>query len=534
MSWMRLAVVLALAATGCVKNVPKDDALAKAQAAHARGDLVGEALALRDACGFAKDDKDLCKRSAAAWVSAQTAVRAGAEKTCQSVETQGQVDACLAAIGEVRRMSPGDPQVAELATRAGKQHVAHCLAEAPAWETSIDDGLELIRCEDARMAQIGTPEYASHVASIRATTRDQLIALLRKPDVVAHHGASAELLAAAVCLAPTPELVAQAHSVRTTFSDRARASIDLHATTNTPLPDLCGVIAGALGGRGVCGPARDGAPSLTVVGEIALSPVEHAAFDTQESQEYVAGIIRFENPEYKPAVEAEQQARQARDQASSQYDRDRSLCDSASSALSSASNCSNCPEAQAKDRACGLASASESTKRQRESDYNEASSKLSRTNPIEERKDIRTAVYSVRHHSWHAGWKAHLRNDGKTIDVGGETEATDLETAGAPVAGVARDPLTPPGDRWFVPAIRNQVGTDLAKILDASLRRRASDLATSCSTGLVWSADYLECWARTNFWTATGAPPDALLRAATDTSDQKKGAAWPPLACLAP
>ncbi len=532
MSWKRLWMV-AMLATGCVRNAAKEDALAKAQAAHVRGDLAGEALALRDACGFAKDDKDLCKRAEAAWTTAQAAVRAGADKACVAVDTQAQTDACLVAIGEVRRMSPGDPHVAELATRAGKQHVAHCLAEAPAWETTIDDGLELIRCEDARSAQIGTPEYAQHVAGVRATVRDQLVALLRRPDVVAHHGASAELLTAAVCLAPTPELQQQASSVRATFADRARASIDLHATMNTALPDLCGVIATALGGRAVCGPARDGAPQLTVVGDIAIAPVEHSAFDTNESVEYVAGIIRFENPEYQPAVQREAQALRARDAARTQYDRDKSQCDSATSALSSVSSSCNgsCPEQHEKDRACNLASTSENDKRSRESDYDEARMRLSSTPPIAEKKDIRTASYTVRHHTWKATWHAHLRNDGKAVEIGGDTSASDLETAGAPVAGIARDPLTPPGDRWFVPDIRDQVGAQLAQILDGALRRRASDLATGCSTGLAWTADFLECWARSHFWSAAAATPDALLRAATDASDQKKGAAWPPLVC---
>ena len=531
------ASIAALAATGCTRNAGRDDALAKAQAAHARGDLVGEALALRDACGFAKDDKDLCKRASQAWIAAQGAVRQGAERACSTLETAPQtVDTCLAAIGEVRRMSPGDPEVAALAARAGKQHAAHCLAEAPAWQTTIEDGLELIRCEDARVAQIDVPEYTALIAQARASTRDQLIALLHKPDVASRHGATAELLGAAVCLAPTPDLGQQAAAARATFADRARASIDLHATTTTPLPDLCGVIASALGGRAMCGPARDGAPQLTVVGDITIQPVEHSAFDTTESVEYVAGIIQFANPEYQPAVSAEQSARSARDQADTQYRRDKSDCDSAEHSLSSVSSTCNsdCPEKRERDRACNLAQTSESEKSRRESEYDSARNHLSNTKPIEERKDIRTATYSVRHHSWRASWRAHLRNDGKPIEIGGDTSASDLETSGAPVAGVQRDPLTPPGDRWFVPAIRDQVGANLAQILDGSLRRRASDLATSCSGGLTWTPDYLECWARSHFWTATGAPPDALLRAATDASDQKKGAAWPPLACAAP
>jgi hypothetical protein len=446
-------------------------------------------------------------------------------------------DACLAAAAEIRRMTPADPHAAELAQRAGQQHVAHCRAEAPSADQDVDDGLELIRCEDARSTQVATPAYAATVAAARAHTRDLVLAILRKPELASRHGASAELLAAAVCLSPTADLVAQAAAERAVFADRARAAIDVHATVTPPLPDLCGVIERALGGRAACGPAHDGAPQLTVVGDIAIAAIEHSAYDTTETKEYVAGIIRTPNPEYPAAVQAEQLARQARDQARTQFERDRSQCASAESALAQVSNCNgSCTEQHERDRACNLAQTSENDKHGKESAYDDANARLSRTPPIDEREDRRTATYTLRHHTWRAPWRARLRNDGKAIDIGGEATATDLETGGAASASVPADPLTPPGDRWYVPEVREQVGAQLAQIVDASLRRRASDLAASCAGPFAWSAEYLECWARTHFWTGGGATaaPDALLRAATDASDAKRGAAWPALRCATP
>jgi hypothetical protein len=154
------------------------------------------------------------------------------------------------------------------------------------------------------------------------------------------------------------------------------------------------------------------------------------------------------------------------------------------------------------------------------------------TPPQLERKDIRTAHYTVRHHTWRATWHARLRNDGQGIADMGETIANDDETAGAPVAGVPADPLTPPGDRWYIAAIRDQVAQKMAAIVDAALKRRASDAVSGgCSGEVALTPDWLECWARARLWVGGADAPDALVHALTDAGDAKRGAAWPPLAC---
>jgi hypothetical protein len=532
---MKTMVVAAVLVAGCLGNPVRDAALARANAAHTRGDLVGEALALRDACNAARDDKDLCKRADQAWQTAQGASQQRARTACQGVDDPKSIDACLAAAGELRRLSPTDPEAARLVAPAAAKWRDHCVAEAPKWQTSLDDALDAIRCEDARAAQIALSSYDTDTAATRAAARGTLLQLLARPGFAARRGATSELLAAATCVAPTPDVAAQARAARAGFVETARAAIDLRAQTSQPLPELCGVVAGAIGERAACIAPRDGAPAITIAGDVTVAPVEHSAYETQEQVDYVAGIIREPNPAYQPAVAAEQSARQSRDTAESQARRDRADCDSANSSASSCSSSSDCPARDRASQACARASSSESLFHSRQSDYDSASSRLRSTPPQLERQDVRTAHYVVRHHSWRTAWRARLRNDGQSVPASGDTVATDDETAGAPVAGVAADPLTPPGDRWYVASIRDQVAAKIAEIVDAALKRRASDaVAGGCGGELAVTPEWLDCWARARLWIGGQNPPDALVRALDTAADAKRGAAWPPLACASP
>lgn len=528
---MRRAVLFAVVVVGCSRNIARDQAVAQADAARARGDVAGEALALRDACRAAPDDKKLCKRADGAWGAAQAAAQQAAATACGSGVGAVAVDRCLGAVAQLRRLRPDDPEAARLAEAAGRQHAAHCVTEAPRWETSIDDALELVRCEDGRADQIAVPSYLQKLAEDRAVARDQLVHMLDKPELAGHAGASSEVLAAAVCLSATPGLVEQARAARAAFVDRSRASIDLRVTTAQPLPGLCPTTASLLGERVVCGSPRASAPQITVVGEVDLPPVEHSAFETPESVEYVAGIQRVPNPEYRTASERERYAREAKDQAERDYRRDQSDCSSAESRWHSASSCSSCSEKTERDRVCNEAQSSERLYHDRNSDWEQANRALSNTPSIIEHKDIRTAHYMVRHHTWRAVWRAQLRSDGKTMGAGGDTAAEDIETSGAPVAGVAADPLTYPGDRWYVAPLRDQVATKLAEIVVSALQRRAGDLALKCESGVTWTGDWLDCFARVKLWSGAQPDPGTLVHTAGAEHDRAHGAAWPPLRC---
>ncbi len=529
----RLVVVLLVVfAASCAKNLPRDQALARAKAARAQGDFVGEALALRDACNFARDDHDLCKRADQSWAAARARTLHDARAACADVAPSlNGVDTCLGGVAQIRRLEPGDRDAAELATAAARQHIARCFADSPAWQTSIEAAVELIRCEEARAAQIDVPLYAEQVAAARVNARDQLLRLADHPAFGDRHGATAELVAAATCLAPTPQLGERARASRGMFIDRLRGSIDLRASSSTPLPDLCAAAASGLGGRAVCNAPRPNAPQLTVNGEITLLPVEHSAFDSTESVEYVAGIIRFPNPAYQPAVDRERSARQSKDQAESVARRDRSDCSSDESTLSSQSSCGDCPARAERDRSCNAAQSSESLFRSRTSEWEQTNRDLAQTPAISERDDVRTATYSVRHHTWRAPWRARLRNDGQPITAGGETTAVDRETAGVAVANVPSDPMTYPGNRWFITGARDQIAGKLAEILDEALRRRASDLHVSCNGALAWTNDWLDCWARVRFWGGAPADPAALLRVVGQASDRKRAGSWPAVQC---
>lgn len=532
-----LCVIVVVA--GCARNARRDEAVARANAARAKGDYVGEALALRDACNAAPDDRDLCRRAVAAWGAAKDRTRQRAAAAC--AEPAGDrgpaalawVDGCLQAVSEIRALTPDDAEAARLAEVAARHHLARCFADAPAWQTTIEAAVELVRCEDARSAAIALPLYRQQVWSARVNARDQLVRIAEHPAYADKLGATAELLASAACLTPTPEQISLARGARAAFVTAQRGSLDLRAATPVALPDLCETTVAALDGRATCGAPRGNAPRITIVGEVTIAPVEHAAYETTESKDYVAGIIRFENPEYRPAVDNERSARHARDRAEAEFRRDEADCRSAESALSAAgADCaSSCSERDARDRACNRKSASESIYDQRRRDWEDANRRMANTPPISEREDIRTATYTVRHHTWRTTWSAQLRNDGRTLEVGGETTTGDLETAGAPVAGVPADPRTYPGNRWFVPAVRDQLAARLAEITDAALRRRASDLAVSCPAPVQWTTDWLDCWARVRLWGGAPADADALLGELGAEHDQRDGKRWEPVRC---
>ena len=199
------SVLLLVVLAGCAKNVPRDQALARAEAARARGDYVGEAIALRDACNFAPDDKDLCKRADQSWIAAQAATQQAARGSCADIApTLAAVDGCLAAVAQIRKLTPGDPEASRLAEAASRQHLARCFADSPAWQTSIESAVELVRCEDARVAQIDVPTYTQQIVAARINARDQILRLAEHPAYADRHGATAELLATANCLAAVP------------------------------------------------------------------------------------------------------------------------------------------------------------------------------------------------------------------------------------------------------------------------------------------------------------------------------------------
>lgn len=528
----RLLCLVILAA--CAPNVARDQALSRAEAARTRGDYVGEALALRDACTFDPKNGDLCKRADGAWQGAQQRSRDDARKRCTDIApTLDAIDKCLAAVAEIRKLAPDHPEAAELADAAAKQHLARCFADSPAWQTSLDAAIELVRCEEARAAQIGIATYSQQVQAARVNARDQLMRLADHPSYAERTGALAELLAAATCLTPTPDLVSRGQATRDAFVSKARATIDLR-TTGVVLPELCNTVAAALPDRAGCGSPRQGAPTITVVGDLAIAPVEHQVYETTESKDYVAGIIRFDNPDYQPAVNEERNARQSKDSAEQTWRRDESDCRSAESALSSAGSCSSCPERNEKERACNAARTSENMYRSRQSDYDRARSRLSNTPAIKEREDIRTAHYVVKHHSWRTTWTANLRNEGTTMPGSGGTQTGDLETMGAPIAGVPADPMSYPGNRWFIAPVRDQIAARIAEIVDGALQRRASDLAANCQAPLQWSNDWLDCWARVRLWAAGKRDLDPLLRLVGMLKDQRRGPLWEQISCVGP
>jgi hypothetical protein len=252
------SLVCLLVFAGCAKNVARDEALARAT----RRGPVAISSARRSPCATRATSHPTTRTCAGAPIKrgSPRRPRPQAARTCTDIApTLAAVDRCLAAVAQIRKLTPADPEAARLAEAASRQHLARCFADSPAWQTSLDAAVELVRCQDARAAQIAVPIYMQQLDSTRVDAREQVLRLADHPSYADRHGAKSELLATAACLAPIPDLVERARAGRAAFVDRARASIDLRATTSTSLPDLCATAAAALDGRAVCAsraPAR--------------------------------------------------------------------------------------------------------------------------------------------------------------------------------------------------------------------------------------------------------------------------------------
>ena len=96
---------------------------------------------------------------------------------------------------------------------------------------------------------------------------------------------------------------------------------------------------------------------------------------------------------------------------------------------------------------------------------------------------------------------------------------------------VPSDPVSYPGNRWYVGPVRDQVAAKIAETVDGALQRRASDLAVNCQAPLQWTHEWLDCWARVRLWAAGKRDLDPLLRLVGMIKDQRRGPLWEQVRC---
>ncbi|MCB9572320.1 MAG: hypothetical protein H6709_09570 [Kofleriaceae bacterium] len=512
--------VCALLWLGCGgHNLARDRALAAADAARARGDVVGEAVALRDACAAAPRDTKLCARAADTLQVALAATRDAADAACALADASAPaLDGCLAAVAWVRVLDPADLVAQHLADVAGRAQVAAC-GPLPDEPTAA---IRLVRCAEAREAAIATPTYAAWVTTTRQHAAAQLIGLAAGPDVAARDGAQLALLGAAQCLAPSDELTRRSDQAATAFVAAIRP--DLVVRLRGPrVGDVCAAAAGGLADRVACAVAPDD-DAIVVDAALVIDPVQHQAWESLRTERYLAGVDRIENPAYLVRADDERSSREAMREAERHYLRDDARCDEAEQAYRKL-YCTDCAELEARDRACDRARVSKELYERRESDWQRARNDLDATAPVLEQEDWRDDTFTVRTHRWTAAWHADLAGPaGGVAQVGGATSVDDQEHGGSRAAGIGADPLTEPTGAWYAAAVRDQLGAQIAAVADAELARRVQQARATCPADApAWTADWLDCWARATFL-AGDSPRGATLLRTEAAADDRRGA----------
>ncbi len=508
------------------RNVARDRALAAADQARARGDVVGEALALREACAAAPRDAAVCGRATRVRDQALAITRDAAEAACAIADASAPaLDGCLAALAPLRALDPADLTAGRLADAAGRIHAARCGRGGE----DVSTALRQARCAEAKQAAIATAGYAAWVTARRHDAAGRLLEVAAARDVVERAGAQAALLGAARCLAPSDELARRATAAHAAFVAGARHALVVRVRGDVT-GELCGAVAAALGERVACGPEVEGAVVLDA--DVTLDAVRHAAWEDVRTQRYLAGVERRDNPAYYVRADDEQRSREAMRDSERRWQRDQEECEAAEAAYTRAS-CTACPEQDERDRVCAHAETSEELFRQRERDWQRARADLDATPAVLEHEDWRDATYTVVHHQWTAGWSAIVTGpDGAHARVAGSTSIGDEAHDGSRAAGVGPDPLTEPRDGWQLGAVQAQLVDELVRLASDELGRRVQALRAWCPADApAWTGEWLDCWATSTLWAGASVAGDALLAVEAAADDRRTGEALAGVTC---
>ena len=518
---------LLVVTASCVSNPAKDAALKRAALAHRQGDLAGEAVALRQACAADRKDADVCKRSADAERNALQSLRVAARSQCEfAARAHDNMPQCLAAIVEARKITASDPEIEATADNAGRTHAEYCNSMMSSTPPKPIEALRLVRCADMYQSQIATATYAQWVKQTRQIAATALLQLTSEPGFAGNQGATAVLLSAATCLAPTSDLPQRSSAAQASYADMMRPYLTLVGAGPIPISDICAASSDLLGGpkgRVTCTSRSKLAPQLQYELTVDVSAVNRRVSEQAMSKQYVARIDRRNNPEYQTAARDEVFTREQLRQAEARFRADESDCTSAESALSRAGSCSSCAERSEKDRACNAEDASKRNVESRKRDADSAAERLRKTPATIEEKIWATANWTVRTHEWSAPWRATLASPSTTVSQWtGFAVFTDSENQAVPEAEVAFDPLSRPDPGWQHIDVRDQVAKKLAAVVEAAVIVEGQRQRSKCSGALEWEGGWLSCWAASNWWLGGRFDGPAFLNIAASSDSEPR------------
>ena len=292
----RVCALALLCLTQC--NGALREAMARAEAAHGRGDHFGEAVALRDACAAAPSEQEICaaaKDSADEVIGKQLQVASG---PCASEPT-----ACLAALEVLSPFAgPLDARLTPHFDRAGDMFAERC-GRAPL--DTAEDAVFIVRCVEAYRARIPTPAYAARIGLLRqragAFMDQQAAARAGSPGVAWLHASLAGCLGGEAAYAP------RVKAYRDAFTDAHGVRLSVSGQEAVAPATLCAQLQPRFGSIVRCD--GRGASELPLHVEAWLDPLTDSPLHEVRSVDVLDHTERWENPDYRFAQARLREAR---------------------------------------------------------------------------------------------------------------------------------------------------------------------------------------------------------------------------------
>jgi hypothetical protein len=526
----RAALALLVVLAACGGNQARARALRAAKDARARGDLVGEVIAMRQACEADRRSKKVCGDSYATDQRALAILRVNAGGACGQVDAQNPptIITCLDAVKPLRHLFPQDPEGERLADVAGDAFAQRC-GEGPLGDFS--GALRRVRCVEAGSAEVNTARYQLHAAEARAAAAAVVDGLAAAAEARSRPGALAALHGVSACLTGDAGARARSQDVLRDFAATNAPTLVVRSTGITPA-ELCAETVGVLGGLRCV--ERPDSRAIVAEATIDLAGIQHDVGERSRTEKYLASIDRTENPAYRTRARDEMQTREAARDAEATYRYEQQGCDAADQMLTRAGYCYDCPERAEKEAACRRAEDAKAMWEQREADWQRAKSEFDSTPAILEHENWKQTSFIVRDHTWQAPWKAELRAlPGKAVQRQGAASTTDTEHPGSDLAEIAADPLTPPARGWYQAQLRAQVAAELAELIKAELSARVHSLREKCPGGEPRWTDpaWLDCWSATAIVAGLSDLGKNLIEWESKADAQRTGVALPAPAC---
>lgn len=510
MKRLATAVVL-LGLTQC--NTALRDAMARAEAAHARGDHFGEAVALRDACRADRSETEVCR---AAKEAADEII--GKQLHTASGPCNTEPVACLAALEVLSPFAgPADPRLLPYFDRAGDMLAERC-EQAPL--DSPEDAVFRVRCAEAYKPRVPTTAYGVKVGLIRqraaAWLDQQATARARTPGVAWLYESLSGCLGGEAGYAPRIAVYRQA------FEDAHAVRLEIGG--QAPY-ELCGQLQRELGSAVRCEGRSGSVLPVSVdawVDQMTDSPIHEV-----RTVEVLDHTERWENPDYRYAQGNVRHARNRHEDAEGHLRLARVDCDAAESALARAKYCYQCWERTQEEQTCNRKRAMDDLERKTRSELSSAQSTLSNTPAYLTRDVYRRVNYRNVQHRFSVPWHVRVAvSGGRADEARGVFEFESTEREGVPAANVSYLPYSEPTQAQRRAELGKIALEKVSAAVNAELDARARERLAGCPAPEQASECQVEA--------ALLARKDPVAQFAADVGarlDGRTGTPWPRAAC---